>query len=72
MRDLILEVKRILLGKEETCEKIVIGVDPGAAIGLAVIADGKIIEGKQLLSGARKNYSISTEFLRLLETSTSP
>ncbi len=37
------EVKKQLLGKE-AYEKVVIGVDPGAAIGLAVIADGKIIE----------------------------
>lgn len=49
LEDLILEVKRILLGKE-TCEKIVIGVDPGAAIGLAVIADGKIIEESNCFS----------------------
>jgi len=40
---LLNEVKRILLGKE-AYERIVIGVDPGAAIGLAVIADGKLIE----------------------------
>ena len=37
------EVKRILQGKE-AYEKILIGIDPGEAIGLAVIADGKVIE----------------------------
>ncbi|MCJ7793604.1 hypothetical protein MUP42_01585 [Candidatus Bathyarchaeota archaeon] len=41
--NLVNEVKRILQGKE-AYEKIVIGIDPGEAIGLAVIADGKVIE----------------------------
>ncbi len=41
--DLANEVKKILRGKEDY-EKIVIGVDPGTATGLAVIADGKVIE----------------------------
>jgi hypothetical protein len=41
--NLVNEVKRILQGKE-AYEKIVIGIDPGEAIGLAAIADGKIIE----------------------------
>jgi hypothetical protein len=41
--DLVNEVKRILQGKE-AYEKIVIGIDPGETIGLAVIADGKVIE----------------------------
>jgi hypothetical protein len=36
------EVKKTLLGKEY--EKIVIGLDPGKATGLAVLADGKVIE----------------------------
>ena len=40
---LVDEVKRILQGKE-AYEKILIGIDPGEAIGLAVIADGKVIE----------------------------
>ncbi len=39
---LVDEVKRILQGKE-AYEKIIVGVDPGGAIGLAVIADGKVI-----------------------------
>jgi hypothetical protein len=41
--NLVNEVKRILQGKE-AYEKILIGIDPGNAIGLAVIADGKVIE----------------------------
>ncbi len=41
--DLFNEIKRILLGKE-VFEKIIVGIDPGEAIGLAVIADGKVIE----------------------------
>lgn len=41
--NLVNEIKRILQGKE-AYEKIVIGIDPGETIGLAVIADGKDIE----------------------------
>jgi len=40
---LVDEVKRILQGKE-AYEKILIGIDPGGAIGLAVLADGKDIQ----------------------------
>lgn len=40
---LIIEVKKSLLGKE-AYEKIIIGIDPGEAIGLAVLADGKVLE----------------------------
>jgi hypothetical protein len=40
---LVNEVKRILQGKD-AYEKIVIGIDPGTATGLAVIADGKVIQ----------------------------
>lgn len=36
-------VKRLLQGKE-AYDKILIGIDPGEVIGLAVIADGKVIE----------------------------
>jgi transcriptional accessory protein Tex/SPT6 len=41
--NLINELQKILLGKE-AFERIVIGVDPGEATGLAVVADGKVIE----------------------------
>ena len=37
------QIKRVLQGKE-AYEKILIGIDPGDAVGLAVIADGKDIE----------------------------
>jgi|WetSurMetagenome_2_1015567.scaffolds.fasta_scaffold49712_2 hypothetical protein len=40
---LVDEVKVLLLGKE-AFEKIVVGIDPGVAIGLVAIADGKVIE----------------------------
>ena len=46
---LVSEVKRILQGKE-AYEKIIVGVDPGGAIGLAVIADGKVIEENNCFS----------------------
>jgi hypothetical protein len=40
---LVEQVKVLLLGKE-AFEKIVFGVDPGVAIGLVAVADGKVIE----------------------------
>ena len=40
--NLVNEIEKILQGKE-AYEKIVIGIDPGDAIGLAAVADGKII-----------------------------
>ena len=46
---LVNEVEKILQGKE-AYEKIIIGVDPGEAIGLAAIADGKVIEESNCFS----------------------
>ncbi|MCL2358709.1 MAG: hypothetical protein LBH74_03745 [Nitrososphaerota archaeon] len=43
MDSLINATKRLMLGKE-AYGKIVIGIDPGEAMGLAVVADGKVIE----------------------------
>jgi hypothetical protein len=40
---LVEQVEVLLLGKEEY-KKIVIGVDPGVAVGLVALADGKVIE----------------------------
>ena len=40
---LMIEVKKLLLGKEEY-EKIIVGIDLGVAIGLVFLADGKVIE----------------------------
>ena len=47
--NLVNELRRILQGKE-AYEKIVVGVDPGEAIGLAAIADGKVIEESNCFS----------------------
>ncbi|MGD6852078.1 MAG: hypothetical protein ACQCN6_08470 [Candidatus Bathyarchaeia archaeon] len=56
------EVKKQLLGKE-AYEKVVIGIDPGAATGLAVIADGKIIEESNCYSSHELITSIQ-KFLK--------
>lgn len=40
---LAMEVKKFLLGKE-TYDQIVVGIDPGEVNGLAVLADGRVIE----------------------------
>jgi hypothetical protein len=47
--DLTIEIKRILQGKE-AYEKIIIGLDPGVATGLAIIADGNIVEVENCFS----------------------
>ncbi|MCL2475761.1 hypothetical protein [Candidatus Bathycorpusculum sp.] len=49
--------KRLMLGKE-AYKRIVIGIDPGEAIGLAVIADGKIIEQETCYSNQQLVLSI--------------
>jgi predicted RNase H-like nuclease (RuvC/YqgF family) len=46
---LVNEVEKTLQGKE-AYEKIVIGVDPGEAIGFAALADGKVIEESNCFS----------------------
>lgn len=46
---LVDEVDKILQGKE-AYEKIIIGIDPGEAIGLAAIADGKVVEESNCFS----------------------
>lgn len=43
------EVVKMLQGKE-SYEKIVVGVDPGAVFGLAVIADGGVIDSENCFS----------------------
>jgi hypothetical protein len=56
---LVLEVKKFLLGKE-AYEHIVVGIDPGEVNGLAVLADGKLIEeancgsSRELVNGILK------------------
>jgi len=59
---LILDVKKALLGKE-AYEKIVVGIDPGEAIGFAVIADGKVIEE----SNCYTNREVTTAILKILK-----
>ena len=49
IENLVDKVERILQGKQ-AFEKIVIGIDPGEAIGLAAIADGKVIEESNCFS----------------------
>ncbi len=43
LESLIGHVKVLLLGKE-AYKKIVVGIDPGVAVGLVTLADGKVIE----------------------------
>jgi hypothetical protein len=47
--NLVNKIEKILQGKE-AYEEIVIGVDPGEAIGVAAIADGKVIEESNCFS----------------------
>ena len=55
---LVNEVMKILQGKENY-EKIVIGIDPGEVLGLAVIADGRINETAVALSAEELQAKIS-------------
>lgn len=72
---LIMEVKKLLLGKE-TYDKMVIGIDPGEEIGLAVLADGKVIEetncccSRELISSILKilrsvNFSLTPVTIKI-------
>ncbi len=60
---LVVEVKKVLLDKE-ACERIVVGIDPGQAIGLAVIADGKVIEE----ATCRSSREVTNTILKVLKT----
>ncbi len=64
------EVKRILQGKD-AYEKILIGIDPGEAIGLAVIADGKVIEEGNCFSSQEVVNSIIKTIRNVNSTVTS-
>lgn len=59
---LVLEVKKYLLGKE-TYEHIVVGIDPGEVNGLAILADGKMIEEANCTS-SRELINIILRVLR--------
>jgi len=72
---LIDEVEKILQGKE-AYEKIIVGIDPGEAIGLAALADGKIIEEsncfskKEVIDTVNKivkniNFSVTTVLVKI-------
>ncbi len=63
LEGLMVEVKKRLLGME-SCGKIVIGIDPGQAIGLAVLADGKVIEEANCYS----NHELVNSILKILRT----
>jgi len=54
---LIDEVKFLLLGKE-AFDKIVIGIDPGGAIGVVALGDGKVIEEGNCFSSKEVTSSI--------------
>jgi hypothetical protein len=63
LENLISEIKALLLGKE-AFEKIVIGIDPGEAIGVAVLADGKVIEEANCYS----SHEMVNSILKVLRT----
>jgi hypothetical protein len=63
LETLMLEVKKLLLGKE-TFERIIVGIDPGQAIGLVVVADGKVIEQGNCYS----SHEIINGILKILRT----
>ena len=62
---LINEALQIVQGKEYY-ERIVIGVDPGEVFGLAVLADGKVIETGNCF-GVEETFSKIQDILRTLE-----
>jgi len=57
MDSLLSATKRLMLGKE-AYKKIIIGIDPGEAMGLVVIADGKVIEQETCYSNQQLVLSI--------------
>jgi len=59
---LVNEALRVIQGKEQY-EKIVIGVDPGQTIGVAVLADGKVIETANCFSTEETQQKVES-FLR--------
>ena len=58
---LVDEVKKVLLGKQDF-EKIVVGLDPGVAIGLVALGDGKVIEEGNCFS----TEEVITSILKIL------
>jgi hypothetical protein len=64
---LVMEVKKYLLGKE-TYDHIVVGIDPGEVNGLAVLADGKLIEEANCTS-SRELINVILRVLRSINFS---
>lgn len=75
LETLMLEVKKLLLGKE-TFERIIAGIDPGQAIGLVMVADGKVIEegncysSHEMINGILKvlraiNFSVTSVSVKI-------
>lgn len=67
---LIVEVERELLGKV-SYEQIVIGIDPGEVTGLAVLADGKVVEAGNCYSTQEVINSINQQIKNVNHTLTS-
>ncbi|HDI46328.1 MAG TPA: hypothetical protein ENF82_00805 [Candidatus Methanomethylia archaeon] len=42
----IAEARMVLLGKEGSFRELLVGIDPGKNIGVAIVADGEFLEGK--------------------------
>jgi|YelNatPaOPRAMG01_1025707.scaffolds.fasta_scaffold67309_2 hypothetical protein len=63
LESLIIEVKKMLAGKEAP-ERIVVGIDPGEAIGLVIVADGKVIEEGNCYS----SHELTSSIVKVLRT----
>ena len=64
---LVNEALQIVQGKE-TYEKIVIGVDPGEVVGLAVLADGKVLQTENCFSIEETLDKISSMLKKMEKT----
>ncbi|MGD6807888.1 MAG: hypothetical protein ACQCN4_13135 [Candidatus Bathyarchaeia archaeon] len=65
---LMVQVKKVLLGKEN-CGGIIVGIDPGESIGVAVVADGKVLEEATCRS-IREVISIILKVIKTVNFST--
>lgn len=63
------EVIKILQGKE-TYENVVVGVDPGEVFGIAVLADGIVIDSKNCV-GVEETLNSIKNILKVVDTSKS-
>ncbi len=60
---LIIEVKKLLLGKENY-DEIIVGIDPGGATGLAIMVEGKVIEESNCYS----DHEVVNAILKVIKT----